>query len=522
MARVTIDPVTRIEGHLRVEVEVDNGVVKDAWVSGGLYRGMETVLLGRAPSDAFYVAQRICGVCPISHGHASTMGSEAAMKITIPNNARIIRNIIEGAEALHSHILWFYTLTALDYVDVVSALSANIADTYALAEAAGTSTADFGAIQKRLKGFVDGGQLSIFTNGYWGHPAMKLSPELNLIAVAHYLEALEMQSEAAAIIAVMGGKFPHFMTSLPGGTVFIPTEEKLDDIYFRWQKVSNWINGAMIPDTIAIAAQYLPLAGYGKGVGNYLAWGVYNDKSMDPTKRAMPRGMLVGGLTLTQPDPAQIKEYIDHSWYESGDGLNPAKGETKAKFDAYSTDAKYSWVKAPRYEDKPMEVGPLSRMLVAYVAGDPDVKGLVDFTLAALGKAAGAAGPLPVTALQSLLGRVGARNLEAAFVAKKMGAWITELIEAVKGGDSKYFVDKTGEGEGAGLWEAPRGALGHWVGVKGGKISSYQVVTPSTWDCSPRDKNGVRGPMEEALVGTPIADPTKPLEALRIVHSFDP
>src|SRR5450830_923749 len=205
MARVVVDPVTRIEGHLRVEVEVTNGKVSDAWSSGGLYRGMETVLQGREPADAFYVAQRICGVCPIPHGHASTMASEAALKIKIPNNARIIRNIIEGAELLHSHILWFYTLTALDYVDVVSALSANIADTYALAQAAGTSVADFGAVQKRLKGFVDGGQLSIFTNGYWGHPAMKLSPELNLIAVAHYLEALEMQSEAAAIIAVLGG-----------------------------------------------------------------------------------------------------------------------------------------------------------------------------------------------------------------------------------------------------------------------------------------------------------------------------
>jgi len=516
VARVEIDPVTRIEGHLRVEVEVDNGVVKDAWVSGGLYRGMETVLLGRAPADAFYVAQRICGVCPISHGHASTMGSEAAMGIKIPNNARIIRNLIEGAEALHSHILWFYTLTALDYVDVVSALSANIADTYALAEAAGTSTADFGAIQKRLKGFVEGGQLSIFTNGYWGHPAMKLPPELNLIAVAHYLEALEMQAEAAAMIAVMGGKFPHFMTSIPGGTVWIPTEEKLDDLYFRWQKVRNWVANAMIPDTIAIAKQYLDATTYGKGCGNYLSWGVYDTVDMDPAKRVLPRGLLVGGLTPSDPKPEAIKEYIDHAWYEGGNALNPSAGETKAKFDKYDVEAKYSWVKAPRLDDKPMEVGPLSRMLVAYVAGVPGVVSLIDSTLAALGV------PGKPEVLLSLLGRVGARNLETMFIADEMGKWIGELIEAVKGGDSKYFTDQTGEGEGAGLWEAPRGALGHWVGVKGGKISSYQVVTPSTWDCSPRDKNGVRGPMEEALVGTPIADPEKPLEALRIVHSFDP
>jgi hydrogenase large subunit len=521
VALVTIDPVTRIEGHLRVDVEVTNGVISEAWVSGSMYRGMETVLMDRQPTDAFYIAQRICGVCPISHGHASTMGSEQALGIKIPNNARIIRNIIEGGETLHSHILWFYTLTALDYVDVVSALSANIADTYALAASAGTSTADFGAIQQRLKTFVAGGQLSIFTNGYWGHPAMKLPPELNLIAVAHYLEALEMQAEAAQIIAIMGGKFPHFMTSLPGGTVWIPTEEKLAGIKFRWQHVRDWIANTMIPDTLAIAPFYLGAAGYGKGVGNYLAWGVFDDKSMDPTKRVLPRGALIGGLTLSQPDPAKVKEYIDHSWYSSPDGLNPAQGQTKADFTTYDTASKYSWVKAPRYDDKPMEVGPLSRMLVAYVSGNAKVKSLVDSTLAALSKAAGAT--LDATALQSLLGRVAARNLEAMFVADQMGTWIDELVAAVESGDSTYFVEPAREtGEGAGLWEAPRGALGHWVNVKGGKIANYQVVTPSTWDCSPRDAKGVRGPMEEALVGTPIADATKPLEALRIVHSFDP
>jgi [NiFe] hydrogenase large subunit len=521
VALVTIDPITRIEGHLRVDVEVDGGVVKDAWVSGSMYRGMETVLVGRAPSDAYYIAQRICGVCPISHGHASTMGTEEALKITIPNNARIIRNIIEGAELLHSHVLWFYTLTALDYVDVVSALSANIADTYALAEKAGTTTADFGGIQKRLKGFVEGGQLSIFTNGYWGHPAMKLPPELNLIAVAHYLEALQVQAEAAQIIAIMGGKFPHFMTSIPGGTAFVPTEARLADVLYRWQDVSDFVTNTMIPDTLAIAPYYLAAAGYGKGVGNFLSWGVYNDPSMDPTKRFLPRGALVGGLTLTQPDVTKVKEFVSHSWYSSPTGLNPAEGETKAAFTSYDDKAKYSWVKAPRLDGKPMEVGPLARMLVAYVSGVAPVKSIVDSTLAALSKAAGAT--LDPTVLLSLLGRVAARNLEAKVVADQMGTWIGDLVAAVKGGDSTYFVtsDVT-DGEGAGLWEAPRGAVGHWINVKGGKIANYQVVTPSTWDCSPRDDAGVRGPMEEALVGTPIADPTKPLEALRIVHSFDP
>jgi hydrogenase large subunit len=509
-------------------VEVVNGVVTDAWASGGLYRGMETVLVDREPTDAFYIAQRICGVCPISHGHASTMGSEAALGIKIPNNARIIRNIIEGAETLHSHILWFYTLTALDYVDVVKAATkADIGKTYDLAMAAGTSVSDFGAVQKRLVDFVSRPQQkqwSILQNGYSGHPAIpeNIPAELHLIAVAHYLEALQMQAEAAQIIAVMGGKFPHFMTSLPGGTVWIPTETKLAEILFRWKEVRDWIHNAMIPDTLAIAPYYLGAAGYGKGVGNYMSWGVFDDKSMDPKKRVLPRGGLMGAdLAKFDPDPAKIKEYIDHSWYSSATGLNPASGETKAAFDKYDTAGKYSWVKAPRYDEKAMEVGPLSRMLVAYVAGNAGVKGLIDSTLATLSKAAGAT--LGVPALQSLLGRVAARNLECAFVADEMGKWIDELIAAVKSGDSSYFVEATTDtGAGAGLWEAPRGALGHWVSVKGGKIDRYQVVTPSTWDMSPRDAKGNPGPLEAALIGSPCIDVTKPLEALRIVHSFDP
>jgi hydrogenase large subunit len=516
---VALDPVSRIEGHLSVEIEVEDGVVKDAWASGGLYRGMETILLDRAPSDAFYIAQRICGVCPVSHGHASTMSAESALGIKIPNNARIIRNLIEGAEAMHSHVLWFYTLTALDYVDVTSALKANIADTYALAEKAGTRVTDFKAIQDRLKTFVEGGKLSIFSQGWWGHPTYKLPPELNLIAVAHYLEALQIQGDAAEIIAIMGGKFPHFMTSIPGGTAWVPTEEKVGRVAYRIQKVKAFIDEAMIPDTLAIAPFYADALKYGKGVGNFLSWGVYEDKSMDPTKRFLPRGAIFGakGLSVVQPDSGKIAEYVDHSWYDSPDGLNPAEGKTHMAFDKYDTSAKYSWVKAPRLEGEPMEAGPLSRMLVAYLSGHAQVKALVDGALTALGA------PGKPEVLLSLLGRVAARNLEAKLVADQMVAWIGELIGALKEGDSKFFeATSASEGSGAGLWEAPRGALGHWMTVKGGKIAGYQVVTPSTWDMSPRDKDGKRGPLEEALVGAPIVDAEKPMEALRIVHSFDP
>ena len=240
---VVIDPLTRIEGHMRVECAVSDGIITDAWVSGTLYRGMEPIMKGRHPSDAFYVSQRICGVCPISHGHAATMAAEDALGVTIPNGARIVRNLIEAAEFLHSHVLWFYTLAALDYVDPSKALEANIADTYALAQAAGTSTADFAGVQLKLKTLVEGGQLSIFTNGWFGHPAyaQDMPAELHLIAVAHYLEALEIQAEAARVIAIMGGKFPHFMTSIPGGTSWVPTEEKLDDVLFRFMRVRDWV-----------------------------------------------------------------------------------------------------------------------------------------------------------------------------------------------------------------------------------------------------------------------------------------
>jgi hydrogenase large subunit len=517
--RIALDPVTRIEGHLRVEVQVDAGVVTDAWVSGGLYRGMEAVMQGRAPSDAFYIAQRICGVCPVPHGHAAAMAAESALKIVIPNNARIIRNIIEGAETLHSHVLWFYTLAALDYVDVTAALTANVAKTTEVARAAGTRLADFGAVQTRLKKFVSGGQLSIFTQGWWGHPAYKLPPELDLIAVAHYLEALDIQAEAAAVIATMGGKFPHFMTSLPGGTAWMPTEDKLDGILFRLDKIRAFITEAMIPDTLAIAPYHLDATKYGKGVGNFLSWGVFEAKGLDPTQRFLPPGVITGAkLSVTKPDAEKVMEYVDHSWYTSDSGtLNPREGITKGEFGDYDTTRKYSWVKAPRLDGKPMEVGPLGRMVIAYAQGVPEVTAIIDATLKQLGA------PGKPEILLSLLGRLAARNLEAKVVADKMVAWTAELLAALKSGDSAYFTEtKATEGDGVGLWEAPRGALGHWMRVKGGKIDHYQVVTPSTWNMSPRDADGRRGPLEEALVGVPVTDVTRPLEALRVVHSFDP
>lgn len=526
MARTVVDPLTRIEGHLRVEVEVTDGKVADAWVSGTLWRGMELVLQDRHPEDAFWVSQRICGVCPISHSHASAQSTEMALGIKIPNNARIIRNIVEGAQFLHSHILWFYTLTALDYVNPINALKANIADTYALAEAAGTRVADFGAVAKRLAAFAENGQMSIFTGHYFDHPGYVLPPELDLIATAHYLEALEMQAVAAEIISITSGKFPHPMTSIPGGTAFVPTENKLDDILFRLLKVKDFIDTPLIPDTLAIAPYLLGAASFGGGCGNFLSWGVFEAEDMDPYKRSLPRGFIESakGLTVGQVGPEDVTEYVTHSWYDDKDnGLNPSKGKTDPKFEQYSVDGKYSWGKAARLKDMPAEVGPLARMLVAYLQPNPDptVKKYIDTALAALSKAAGT--ELPPTVLVSLLGRVAARNLECAVVAEWMVSWVNELVAAIAGGDSSYFVTERGtDGDGAGLWEAPRGSVGHWMSVKGGKIANYQVVAPTTWDISPRDDKGVLGPMEQALVGTPIVDAERPLEILQVAHSFDP
>lgn len=529
MTRTVIDPVTRIEGHMRVEVEVQDNVVVDAWVSGTLYRGMETVLLDRSPEDAFYVTQRICGVCPISHSHASAQATEAALGIQIPEGGRLVRNILEAAQFLHSHILWFYNLAALDYVSPINALSANIADTYALAQAAGTRVADFGAVQKRLTAFAENGQLSIFTGHYWDHPGYVLPPELDLIATAHYLEALEIQAVANEIVAIVAGKFSHPMTSVPGGTAFVPTVDKLDDILFRFLRVKDFIDTALIPDTLAIAPFILDTVGYGGGCGNFLSWGVFEQSSLVPEDRYLPRGFAQGLKLDDGVSPDDVTEYVEHSWYDSPSGLNPKVGKTNLAFTEYNVDEKYSYGKAPRCKDLPAEVGPLSRMIVAYLAekGGQDLTGgvsgvrtpaaLIDSTLEALG----VAGKPEI--LVSLLGRIAARNLEAAYVADLSLVFVNDLIAALKGGEAKFWkASETDTGDGVGAWEAPRGSVAHWIGIKGGKIDQYQIVAPTTWDVSPRDAKGVLGPIEQALIGTPVADPERPLEPLRIAHSFDP
>lgn len=540
MTRSIIDPITRIEGHLRVEMEVDNGVVTDAWVSGGCFRGMELVVQDRTPEDAAQIVQRICGVCPVSHTHASSLAGEAAYGIVIPNQARIIRNLVEGGQFLHSHILWLYTLAALDYVNPLNALNANVGKAYDLMEAAGTScSTDLKTLMGTLTKFANNGQLSIFSGGWFldgqAPEAYKLDPEADLICTAHYLEALNMQAKASEICGLIGGKMPHIMTLVPGGTAFVPTEEKLDELYSITREIRDWVDSTMLPDTKIIASAYPEALGFGRGCGRYVAWGVFQRENFEMADRYMPSGVVYAndGLRLEDPDPSLIKEYVGHSWYVGDSNLNPKEGVTDPLYTEYyvagteheenghmigTVNDRYTWSKGPSYNGECMEAGPFSRVLAAYLRGGEKNRYIVnnlDKLMADLN--------LTLPQLQSTLGRVAARQVECSYIAHLMVDWVDELIEALKGGDSEYFrAPEHLTGYGCGMWEAPRGALYHDEHVDNGRITGYQIIIPTTWNIAPRNAEGVRGPMEQALIGTPVANVDAPINALRTVHSFDP
>ena len=540
MTRSIIDPITRIEGHLRVEMEVDNGVVTDAWVSGGCFRGMELVVQDRTPEDAAQIVQRICGVCPVSHTHASSLAGEAAYGIVIPNQARIIRNLVEGGQFLHSHILWLYTLAALDYVNPLNALNANVGKAYDLMEAAGTScSTDLKTLMGTLTKFANNGQLSIFSGGWFldgqAPEAYKLDPEADLICTAHYLEALNMQAKASEICGLIGGKMPHIMTLVPGGTAFVPTEEKLDELYSITREIRDWVDSTMLPDTKIIASAYPEALGFGRGCGRYVAWGVFQRENFEMADRYMPSGVVYtnDGLRLEDPDPSLIKEYVGHSWYVGDSDLNPKEGVTDPLYTEYyvagteheenghmigTVNDRYTWSKGPSYNGECMEAGPFSRVLAAYLRGGEKNAYIVnnlDKLMADLN--------LTLPQLQSTLGRVAARQVECSYIAHLMVDWVDELIEALKGGDSEYFrAPEHLTGYGCGMWEAPRGALYHDEHVDNGRITGYQIIIPTTWNIAPRNAEGVRGPMEQALIGTPVNNVHAPINALRTVHSFDP
>ena len=523
MTRSTIDPVTRIEGHLRIEMEVTNGKVSDAWVSGGCFRGMELVVENRKPEDAAQIVQRICGVCPVSHAHASSIAGDKAYGLTIPNNARIIRNLIEGAQFLHSHILWFYNLAALDYVNPLNALSADPDDAYVLArDVMGTSTnSDYHALAARLAKFAENGQLSIFSGNWFdadGGEAFKLPPEADLVLTSHYLEALQMQSKASEIAGLLGGKMPHIMTSIPGGTMFVPTAKTLDDLKFLVKEVKEWAEATLIPDTYALAPFYSEALTFGKGPGQYIAWGVFEDPSMEMANRYLPSGVVTidgNKLSLTEVVESKITEYVGHSWYKGEETYTAPYFVTEPEFTEYNVEDRYSWVKAPAYDGKPGEAGPMSRIFAAYVRGVPFIKNAVDGVLKDL--------KLTINDLESTLGRVAVRQIETIYVANLMEQWVDELIESIKGGDSSYFAEPVRTtGAGTGFWEAPRGALYHSEKITNGKIDGYHIIIPSTWNLAPHAADGAYGPLEQALIGCPVETIDKPINALRTVHSFDP
>jgi Ni,Fe-hydrogenase I large subunit len=547
VSHIVVDPITRIEGHLRIEAEVENGAVSDAWSSSTMFRGIEIILKGRDPRDAWAFTQRICGVCTTVHAIASIRAVEQAIGAVAPPNARILRNLIIGAQCVQDHVIHFYHLHALDWVDITSALKADPAKTATLAQSLSdwplSSAKYFAGVRERLTSFVQRGQLGPFANAYWGHPAYRLPPEANLMAVAHYLEALEWQRRFIKIHAILGGKNPHLQSFLVGGMatpVDIDSQNALNaDTIAALDKLvadgRDFVSRVYLPDVLAIASFYKDWAALGSGVGDYLAYGEY-PAGEDPTAELfLPRGIVrEGNLARVEAlNPDKITEQVAHSWYDYPGGdrqaLHPFKGETNPNYsgpqppyERLDLSAKYSWLKSPRYEGRPMEVGPLARMLVAYASGRPArAKALVDQALSSLG-----VGP---QALYSTLGRVAARAIEAEVVVEKMGDWVAELGEQMARRD--YRIQDTSKWEpaswpadcyGAGFHEAPRGALGHWVHIRNGAIVNYQCVVPSTWNAGPRDSAGQRGPYEAALVGTPIAKPEQPLEILRTVHSFDP
>ncbi len=520
MTKVVIDPITRIEGHLRITCKVEDGKVTDAWNTSTLFRGFEIFLKNRDARSVWQFAQRICGVCPNPHAINSVQAVERALGVAkVDDNARLIRNMTEAAQIGYDHILWFYILNAFDYVNVPDALNAKPA------------TPALKAVQDRLKAVVQSGQLGPFANMYWDHPGYKLPPDMNLELTAHYLQAIDAQQKANEANSILGGRYPMVHHLIPGGVTQLPAYDEIMFYKARMQQVKDFVDTVMVPDLLAIAPYYLDLAKTGKGVGNYLTWGVLDEASQDPYDRLFPRGGIFDSkLELQKVDPGMTRRYTMHSWFDDsvGDGKHPLdSGQEPIKFtqlppiegEAFP-EGKYDWTQAVRLTDKdrPMEVGPLAQVLVAYLAGRTEVKQLVDSTLAAVG----AAGKPEI--LMSNLGRIAARVIKAKVNCDNAVGWADDLLANIGKGDNKVYTDLDlgGSGTGVGGWDAPRGALCHYVKLNGGKVDTYAAVPPSNWNLSPRDDKGVRGPVEEALVGMPVVDPAKPLEILRVVHTFDP
>ncbi len=546
--RIVVDPITRIEGHLRIEAEVKDGKIVDAWSSCTMVRGIENIVKGRDPRDIWAFVQRTCGVCTTVHALTSVRAVEDALGIVIPPNAEMVRNMMVSALYQHDHVVHFYHLHALDWVDVVSALKADPVETSRLAQSISSwpksSPGYFSDLQKRLTKFVESGQLGIFANGYWGHPAMKLPPEANLMAVAHYLEALEWQKEIVKVHTIFGGKNPHpnylvggmacaINTNDPGGL----NAERLAYVRRLLEDGKRFIEQVYVPDLLAIASFYKDWGAIGRGFGNYMSYGEYPVNGFaDVANFKFKQGVILN-RDLTQVHDVNhrnedIQEFVNNSWYDySGDGnagKHPWEGETninytgpKPPYTHLDVNQKYSFIKTPRWKEHPMEVGPLARVLVNYARGDKETMEEVDAVLKYL--------DVPVDALFSTLGRTAARAICAKLSSRWGLEFYDQLIQNINNGDTRMAnMEKwepetwPAEAKGVGYTEAPRGALAHWIRIKDGKTENYQQVVPSTWNASPRDPKGQRSAYESTLLGTPVADEKLPLEILRTIHSFDP
>ncbi len=541
--RITIDPITRIEGHLRVDVEVDNNAVSNAWASCTMWRGIEKILRGRDPRDAWLFTQRFCGVCTTVHAMASVRAVEDALQLEIPLNAQYIRNLILIAHALHDHIVHFYQLSALDWVDIMQIPKADVGATTKLAESLSpwtrNSREEFKAAQDRVNAVAASGQLGIFMNGYWGHPAMRLSPDVNLLAFSHYIQALEYQRKALQVVGILGSKTPHIQNLTVGGvanaidldSASALNMEKLEKIRELFADVIRFINEVYVVDVCAVAAMYPEWFKIGSGVRNYLA---VPDLPVDTKGSAydLPGGVIMNGdlagvhsfKTAADKDfRAGVSEDVTHAYYQGGKPLHPWSGETEPDFTGWNAEKKYSWVKAPRYNGQPMQVGPLAQVLVGFAQGHPLT---VRHTKAAIEKIE-AVGGIHVTPdmLHSTLGRHAARAIRASMLAELAQKQLALLTENIGKGDYSVYnapVFPDHEVEGVGTHEAPRGTLSHWIVIEDAKIKNYQAVVPSTWNASPRDASGAHGPYEASLLHTPLARPDEPLEVLRTIHSFDP
>ena len=547
--RVVVDPITRIEGHLRIEAQMDGDVIGQAYSSGTMVRGIEIILKGRDPRDAWAFAQRICGVCTLVHGIASVRAVEDALNYEIPPNANLIRNLMIGAQYIHDHVMHFYHLHALDWVDVVSALQADPAATATLAQSISpypkSSPGYFADTQKRVREFVESGQLGIFRNGYWGHPAYKLPPEANLMAVAHYLDALVWQRSVARLLTIFGGKNPHpnFVVGGAPSPIDLNSDsainsKRLSQVQEIIDEMRMFVDQVYVPDTLAIAGFYKDWGAQGEGVGNFMCYGDLPEKGMaDPSSYPVPARRDTEPRSVHRVrdrraragrDPGVRGPFVVRLLLRQESGLHPYDGETalnytgpQPPFEQLDVEQGYSWLKSPRWKGNAMEVGPLARMLMLYATGHDQAKELVNYTLKTL--------DVPVGALFSTLGRTAARTLETKILADTMQTWLDNLIANIRAGDTKTHNETLWDpstwprqARGAGYTEAPRGALSHWIVIEDGKIANYQAVVPSTWNAGPRDPSGQPGPYEAALVGHQLHDPKQPVEILRTIHSFDP